>query len=118
MAKHFIRDPIASAILGEVAAVTSYETGLSSERVFNGQQYSRVGCIAPYLDGERVVVTVPGTVQGLTEEFVQECTRRLTFARVKFSGLVLEVKGDSYNTVSYQGSAEQAALVQPGAAKQ
>lgn len=118
MAKHYIREPIASAILGEAAAVTSYETGLSSERLFNGQQYSRIGCIAPHLDGERVVVTVPGTVQGLTEELVQEGTRRLTFARVKFAGLVLEVKGDSYNTVTYQGIAEQATLVQPGAAKQ
>lgn len=114
MAKHYIREPIASAILGETAAVTSYEAGLTNDRIFGGQPYSRVSCIAPYLDGERVVVTVPGIVQGLTPEMVQEATRRLLFLRVKFSGLVIEIKGDSYNSVSYVGTAERAALVQPG----
>lgn len=114
MAKHYIREPIASAILGDAAAVTSYETGLSNDRIFGGQPYSRVSCIAPYLDGERVVIVLPGTVQGLTPEMVQEATRRLTFLRVKFVGLSLEIKGDSYNTVSFVGTAERAALVQPG----
>lgn len=117
MGKHFVREPIASALLGDAAAVTSYETGLISDRVNGGQPFSRVGCIAPYLDGERVVVTVPGVVQGLTTEMVQDATRRLAFVRVKFVGLTLEVKGDAYNSVSYTGTAERAALVQPGAAQ-
>lgn len=114
MAKHYIREPIASAILGDAAAVTSYEAGLTNDRIFGGQPYSRVGCIAPYLDGERVVISLPGVVQGLTPDMVQEATRRLTFLRVKFAGLVLEVKGDSYNNVTYVATAERAALVQPG----
>ncbi len=114
MAKHYIRDPIASAILGDAAAVTGYETGLTNDRIFGGQPFSRIACIAPYLDGERIVITVPGIVQGLTPEMVQEATRHLMFLRVKFAGLAIEVKGDSYNSVTYTGTAERAALVQPG----
>lgn len=117
MAKHFIREPVASAILGGEAPVVNYDTGLTSDRLFGGQPYSRLGCIAPYLDGENVIVTIPGTVQGLTPELVQESTRRLSFVRVKFSDLVLEIRGDAYNSVSYSGTARSAVQVQPGSQK-
>lgn len=117
MPKHYIREPIASDIMGEAVPVTAYESGLTSERLYGGRPYSRVGCIAPNLDGERVVITVPGSVQGLTPELVQEATRRLAFVRVKFSGLKLEIKGNSYNSVTYQGTADSAILVQPGTQK-
>lgn len=115
MAKHIIKGPGASSLIGDPAVVISYTTGLTSERKFNGAPYSEVVCLAPYLNGELVRVTVPGVVEGLTAEMAQEACCRLSFVRVRFStDLTLEVKGDSYNKVSYVGTASRAALVQPG----
>lgn len=115
MAKHIIRNPMASTMLGDPAVVISYTTGLTSERKFNGSPYSEIVCLAPYLNGELVRVTVPGVVEGLTTEMAQEACYRLAFVRVKFSNdLALEIKGDSFNKVNYVATAGRAALVQPG----
>lgn len=114
MAKHFIRDPMASNLLGTPAVVTGYITGLTSDTKFNGNPYSEVACLAPYMNGELVRVNIPGVVEGLTSEMVQEACCRLTFVRVKFTGLVLEIKGEQFNRVTYVGTADRAALVQPG----
>lgn len=118
MAKHTIRNPLASSMLGDPAVVVSYSTGLTSDKKFGGQSFSEVTCLAPYLNGEIVRVNVPGVVEGMTTEMVQEATCRLSFVRVKFSAdLVLEVKGREYNSVTYSGTADRAVLVQPGAAQ-
>lgn len=115
MAKHIIRNPLASTMVGDPAVVISYTTGLTSEHRFGGKLFSEVVCLAPYLNGELVRVSVPGAVEGLTTEMVQEATCRLSFVRVKFSNdLILEIKGDSFNKVTYQAEATRAALVQPG----
>lgn len=115
MAKHTINNPLASTMLGDPAVVISYTAGLTSERKFNGNPYSEVVCLAPHLNGELVRVTVPGMVEGLTTEMVQDACCRLSFVRVRFSNdLALEVKGDSYNKVSFVGTASRAVLVQPG----
>ena len=117
MAKHYINGPMAVAMLGDPAVVVSYATGLTSKNLFAGQTYSQVACLAPHLDGERVLVNVPGVVQGITAEMVQEATQRLAFVRVKFTGLVLEIKGGDFNRVTYVGTADRAVLVQPGTAQ-
>lgn len=118
LAKHTIRNPLASTMLGDPAVVVSYATGLTSDKKFGGQPYSEVTCLAPYLNGEIVRVNVPGVVEGMTTEMVQDATCRLSFLRVKFSAdLVLEVKGREFNSVTYEGTAQRAALVQPGAAQ-
>lgn len=115
MAKHTINNPLASTMLGDPAVVISYTAGLVSERKFNGNPYSEVVCLAPYLNGELVRVTVPGVVEGLTTEMAQEACCRLTFARVKFSAdLALEIKGAEFNRVTYTATASRAVLVQPG----
>lgn len=114
MAKHFISEPMSTAMLSDPAVVLNYTTGQTSEWRFGGKPYSTVVCLAPYLGGERVQVLVPGSVQGLTEEMAREGLLRLSFVRVKFTGLVLEIKGGEYNNVSYQGVADRATLVQPG----
>ena len=114
MAKHFIKGSMAAAMLGDPAVVLSYATGLTSKNLFAGQAYSQIACLAPYLDGERILVNIPGVVQGITSEMVQEATQRLAFVRVRFAGLVLEIKGGEYNRVMYVGTADRAVLVQPG----
>lgn len=114
MAKHLINGPMAVAMLGDPAIVLSLSTGLTSKAKFAGQPYSQIACLAPHLDGERVLIDVPGMVQGITSEMVQEATLRLSFVRVKFTGLVLEIKGGDFNSVTYQGTADRATLVQPG----
>lgn len=115
MPRHFIKSPLASMMLGDPAVVLSYTTGLTSEKKFGGHPFSEVVCLAPHLDGDVVHVSIPGVVEGLTTEMAQEACCRLSFARVRFSGdLVVEVKGDAYNKVTYVGTAGRAALVQPG----
>lgn len=115
MSKHIIHNPMASTMLGDPAVVISYTSGLTSERKFNGKPYSEVVCLAPYLNGELVRVTIPGVVEGLTTEMAQDACCRLSFVRVRFSNdLSLEIKGDSFNKVSYAATAGRAALVQPG----
>lgn len=114
MAKHFINNPLASTMLGDPAVILSYATGLTSDHKYAGQPYSEVVCLAPYLNGAQVRVSVPGIIEGLTVEMVQEATCRLAFVRVKFFGLVLEVKGGEYNAVTFVGTADRAVLVQPG----
>lgn len=114
MAKHTINNPLASTMLGDPAVVISYTAGLTSERKFNGNPYSEVVCLAPYLNGEIVRVTVPGVVEGITTEMVHDACCRLSFVRVRFSDLTLEIKGDSYNKVSYTATASRAVLVQQG----
>lgn len=115
MAKHIIATPLASTMLGDPAVVVSCNTGLTSEKKFGGQPFSEVVCLAPHLNGELVRVTVPGMVEGLTTEMVQDACCRLSFVRVRFSNdLALEIKGDSYNKVTYTGTASRAVLVQPG----
>ena len=112
--KHYIKDPMATTMLGDPAIALSYVTGQTSDKKYGGKPYSIVACLAPHLDGERVLVELPGVIPGLTEEMVQEATRRLSFVRVKFSGLVLEVKGGEYNAVTYVGTADHAVVIQPG----
>lgn len=115
MAKHIINNPLASSMLGDPAVVVSYSPGLTSDSKFNGKPYSELVCLAPYLNGDIVRVTIPGVVEGLTTEMAQEACCRLSFVRVRFSSdLALEIKGDTYNKVSYIGTAGRAALVQPG----
>ena len=115
MAKHIIRNPMASAMLGDPAVVISYTSGLTSERRFNGNPYSEIVCLAPHLNGELVRVTVPGVVEGLTTEMAQEACCRLSFVRVKFSNdLALELRAENFNKLSYIATAGRAVLVQPG----
>lgn len=115
MAKHIIHNPLASTMLGDPAVVISYNTGLTSERRFNGSPYSEVVCLAPNLNGELVRVAVPGVVEGLTSEMAQEACCRLAFVRVRFSNdLALELRADSFNKLTYVATAGRAALVQPG----
>lgn len=110
--KHYLYEPAASAILGpDGAPVTSYETGLTSDKLFNGQPYSRLVIMATNTNGELATVTVPSTVDGLTTQRVQEAVRTLSFIKVKFIGLTLEGKGDSYNKLTWTGTAEKAEIV-------
>lgn len=110
--RHYIFQPAASAILGpDGAPITSYETGLTSERMFENQPFSRLTVMATNTNGELAAISVRGTIEGLTTQRVQEAVRTLNFLRVKFIGLTLEVKGDSFNKVSYTGTAEKAEVV-------
>lgn len=111
--KHYVKEPMSVTMLGDPAILLSYTPGQTSEKKFGGKPFSTLGCLAQHLDGERVLVEIPGVVPGLTEEAVRDGLLRLAFVRVKFAGLVLEVKGDSYNSVSYVGTAERAVVVQP-----
>lgn len=110
--KHYIYDPAASAILGlDGAPITGYETGLTSERVFDNQPFSRLTLMATNTNGELAAIAVRGSVDGLTPQRVQEAVRTLNFIRVKFTGLILEAKGDAYNKLSWNGTAEKAEIV-------
>lgn len=110
--KHYIYDPAASAILGlDGAPITGYETGLTSERVFDNQPFSRLTLMATNTSGELATISTRGVVDGLTPQRVQEAVRTLNFIRVKFTGLTLEAKGDSYNKVIWSGTAEKAEIV-------
>lgn len=111
---HLIYEPAASAILGnDGAPVLGYSRGLTNEKFFGGEPFSRLNLLATSTNGEVASVSVRGEIAGLTTEAVQDAARRLAFVRVKFTGLVLEVKGDGYNTVEYRGTAEKAELVSP-----
>lgn len=114
MPKHYVKEPMSTTLLGDPAIATSYTPGQTSEKKYNGKPFSTIACLAPHLDGERVLVEIPGSVPGLTEEMVRDGLLRLSFVRVKFSGLVLEIKGGDFNSVTYVGTAERAVLVQPG----
>lgn len=115
MAKHIINNPLASTMLGDPAVVISYSPGLTSDSKFSGHPYSEVVCLAPLLNGDIVRVTVPGMVEGLTTDMVQDACCRLSFIRVRFSNdLALEIKGGEFNRVTYIATASRAALVQPG----
>lgn len=110
--KHYIFEPAASAILGsEGAPVTGYEPGLLSEKLFDGQPFSRVTLMATCTNGETSTVSVRGSIEGLTPQRVQETMRTLNFVKVKFSGLTLEARADKYNTLNYIGTAEKAEIV-------
>lgn len=112
MSKHYIYEPAASAILGpEGAPVTGYEPGLTSERLFDGQPFSRITLMATGTNGELATISVRGVVDGLTTQRVQEAVRTLNFLRVKFTGLTLEAKGDSFNKVTWSGTAEKAEII-------
>ena len=112
MSKHTIFEPAASAILGpDGTPITSYETGLTNERLFNNQPFSRFTVMATSTSGELATISVPGSVDGLTTQRVQEAVRTLSFIKVKFTGLTLEAKGDSYNKVTWSGVAEKAEVV-------
>ena len=114
--KHYIYDPAASTILGlDGAPITGYETGLTSEKVFDNQTFSRLTVMATNTNGELAAVAVRGSVDGLTPQRVQEAVRTLNFIRVKFVGLTLEVKGDNYNKVTWSGTADKAEIVTPAA---
>lgn len=110
--KHLIYEPAASDILGlDGAPITSYETGLTSEKMFDGQPFARITVMATNTNGEVATISVRGTVEGLTTERVQAAVRTLNFIRVKFSGLTLEERGDSFNKLTRIGVAEKAELV-------
>lgn len=110
--KHFIYEPAASAILGlDGAPITGFETGLTSEKIFDGQQFSRLTVMATATNGETATISVRGVVDGLTTQRVQEAVRTLNFLRVKFTGLTLEAKGAEFNRVTYTGTAEKAEVV-------
>lgn len=112
MSKHYIYEPAASAILGiDGAPVTGFESGLTSEKMFDNQTYSRITVMATNTNGELATVSVRGTIEGLTAQRVQEAVRTLNFLRVKFTGLTLEEKGDSFNKLTRIGVAEKAELV-------
>lgn len=110
--RHYMHEPAASVFLGQDGApVTGYEDGLTSDKLFDGKSFCRMNVMALCSDGETVSVSVPGTVDGLTPQLVQTALRNLSFVRVKFTGLTLEVKGDSYNKVNWKGTAEKAEVV-------
>lgn len=112
MSKHYVYEPAASTILGpDGAPITSFEPGLTSERFFDNQPFSRLTLMATNTNGELATVNVRGTIEGLTTQRVQEAVRTLNFIRVRFSGLTLEAKGDSYNKVTWTGIAEKAEIV-------
>lgn len=114
--KHYIYDPAASAILGlDGAPITGYEPGLTSERLFENQPFSRLTLMATNTNGELATISTRGVVDGLTPQRVQEAVRTLNFIRVKFTGLILEAKGDAYNKLSWSGTAEKAEIVTPAA---
>lgn len=112
--KHYIYDPAATEVLGKDGSpITGYEPGLTNEKVLDGQPFSRLTVMAVCTNGELATITVPGKVEGLTVQQVQESVRNLTFIKVKFSGLTLEEKGDSYNKLTRTGMAEKATIVTP-----
>ena len=113
---HTITDPAASAALtgeanGGSAIITSYKTGLTSDKQYNGQPFSQVASLGMCLDGESVTIRFPGSIEGLTPQQVQAAVRTLNFIRVKFTGLSLDVKGDKFNKVTYTGTAERVEVV-------
>lgn len=110
--RHLIYEPAASAILGlDGAPVTSIESGLASEKMFDNQPFSRITVMATNTNGEIATISVRGTVEGLTTERVQAAVRTLNFLRVKFSGLTLEPKAAEFNRLTYTGTAEKAEIV-------
>ena len=117
---HPITEPAASVVLtGAVdnpgAAVVGLQTGCTSDYIFDGRPHSKISVIATCADGERVTVAVPGTVDGLTPQQVQNAVRTLNFIRIKFTGLVLDVKGNDHNKINYTGTADKAEIVTPAA---
>lgn len=113
---HPITEPAASVILtGSVdnvgAALVGYQTGCTSDYLFEGRPHSKLSVIATCADGERVTIAVPGSVDGLSPQQVQNAVRMLNFVKIKFTGLVLDVKGGEHNRVSYGGTAEKAEIV-------
>ena len=113
MANHILNEIAARAMLGEWAAITSYESNLKNDRFFGGQEYSRASCIAVNAGGESVTVIVPGTIAGLTPESVVQRVSKLDFPRVRFEGLTIEIKGGEYNRVTFTGIATKAELYTP-----
>lgn len=115
---HYITEPAATAALtgdpnGGSAVITNYKTGLISEKQFNSLPFSQVSSLGMCLDGEPVTIRIPGEIEGLTPQQVQAAVRTLSFVRVRFTGLTLEVKGGEYNRVVYSGTAEKAEIVAP-----
>lgn len=111
---HKIYEPAASVLLGrEGAPVMGYETGLTSERLYQGQPYSRLTVMALCTNGEMADITVPGAVDGLSVQQVREAMEKTTFLKVKFTGLELEEKGGEYNKLTRKGTADKAELVTP-----
>lgn len=110
--KHYVYEPAASAILGlDGAPITSYEPGLTSEKMFDGQPFARITVMATATNGETATISVRGVVDGLTTQRVQEAVRTLNFLRVKFIGLTLEERGDSFNKLTRIGVADKAEIV-------
>lgn len=113
--KHLFNTHLSLALLGDPAVLVGLEAGLVSEKIFGGQPYSRLTCLSPNAGGETVTITVPGAIPGITPAEVAQRVASLDFVRVKFTGLVCEVRGDSYNKVAYSGTAEKAEVVPPAA---
>lgn len=111
MSKHLYNEALSVALVGEPAVLVGLEAGLTSEKQFNGQPFSRLTCLSPNAGGETVTITVPGTIPGVTPAEVAQRVATLNFVRVKFTGLTCEVRGDSFNKVSYTGTAEKAEVV-------
>lgn len=108
---HHIYEPASTALVGDPTPIASYETGKQNEKLFDGQPFSRIVCIASSTDSEQVEIAVRGAIQGLTPQQVQEAARKLVFVRVKLSGVTLSVRGDQFNKVTYSGTAEKAEIV-------
>lgn len=111
MSKHNIYDPAATALVGDPAILVGLETGLTSDKLYSGQPFSRLSCLSPSAGGETVTLTVPGTIPGVTPAEVAQRVAALNFVRVRFTGLTCEVRGDSFNKVTYSGTAEKAEVV-------
>lgn len=113
---HYISEPAASVMLsGSIddagAATVGYQTGCRNENIFGGQEHTKVSVMALCAEGDKATIAVKEPIANLTPQMVQNTVRTLNFIRVRFTGLVLEVKGDSYNKISWTGTAERAEVV-------
>lgn len=115
MSKHYFNTPLSLALVGNPAALVSLEAGLVSDKLYGGQPYSRLTCLSPNAGGETVTITIPGAIPGITPAEVAQRVATLDLPRVQLSGLICEVRGDSYNKVTYSGAADKAEIVTPAA---
>ena len=115
MSKHFFNASLSLALVGDPAVLVALEAGLVSDKLYGGQPYSRLTCLSPNAGGETVTITVPGVVPDITPAEVAQRVATLNFVRVKFIGLVCEIKGGEFNKVTFTGTAEKAEVVPPAA---
>ena len=109
--KHYFNSVLSLALVGDPAILVALETGLVSDKVYGGLPHSRATCLSQNAGGETISIVFPGAIANLSPGEVAQRVATLDFVRVRFTGLICEVKGGEYNRVTYTGAAEKAEVV-------